>query len=88
MRYIKKKKVLRYTKRDILRDSKMERYSNDYVDILKEQRKIYNKRYYEKHKELRLDRLWCGYCHGTFNSYNKSCHFRTQKHRKAEDEGV
>ena len=77
MRSGTKKKVLRYIK--IYFSTSM-----DSDDTLRAKRIIYNKRYYDKHKEQRLDRFWCGICHGTFNSYNKSSHFRTMKHRKAD----
>jgi len=56
------------------------------MDIVfrEDKRKMYNKRFYENNKDRLLDTLWCATCHGTFNYYNKSNHFRTLKHVAAE----
>ena len=54
-----------------------------------EKKKLYNKKYYENNKDRLLEKFWCQTCNGMFTSYNKSKHFKTQKHvlATADNEG-
>lgn len=52
---------------------------NDFINRMKEENKKKYKEYYYSHKHNYCNTIICE-CGGTYNTYNKSRHFRTKKH--------
>lgn len=45
--------------------------------------KEYSKKFYENHKND--NKTICNICYGSYSIFNKSHHFKTQKHKRAEE---